>query len=124
MSRLTYQQEAIQELAAKLKKKGFRVFIAERGSYGFYTNEEGSKVVSFQYDLGGFSFSGNYKTSNPRRTGAGWQIVKDSYGCENFQSILDSVPPKWATRGATWKYTTLEQHLASYQKSSKYKEIV
>jgi len=52
-------QDAIAELAASIQSDGFRVFIAERGDYGFYTDAEGTRVVSFGPDFGGFKFSGN-----------------------------------------------------------------
>lgn len=76
MSAPDYKTEAIKQLAAEIKRAGFRVFIAERGTYGFYTDTDGTRVVSFQYDLCGMTFSGNYKTSNPRGTGSGWGLGK------------------------------------------------
>lgn len=49
---MSYKVEAVKELANKIKATGFRVFIAKSGTYGFYTDTAGSKVVYFQYDLG------------------------------------------------------------------------
>lgn len=113
---MSYKVEAVKELAKHIKASGFRVFIAKAGSYGFYTDAEGSKVVSFQYGLGGYSFSGNYKTDQPRSTGTGWQLQDGTY-----QDMFNECPT-WSLRGASWKYTTLEQYLATYHPSSVYTE--
>lgn len=112
-----YKVEAVKALAEQIKSQGFRVFIAKSGTYGFYTDSEGTRIVSFQYDLGGFRFTGNYKTSQPRSTGTGWQL-RDG----DFKQMFAEFP-SWSLRGASWKFTTLEQHLATYQASSQYKEI-
>jgi hypothetical protein len=114
-----YKVEAVAQLAKEIKADGFRVFIAERGTYGFYTDEAGSRIVSFQFDLGGFRFTGNYKTDQPRSTGTGWQLQDGSY-----QDMFNQIAPQWALRGASWQYTTLEQHLKTYQWSSKYAELL
>lgn len=113
-----YKAEATKELANAIKKAGFRVFLAERGTYGFYTDAEGSKVVSFEFDLGGFNFSGNYKSNQPRNTGTGWQLADGS-----FQDMFDQFPPSRAVGAADWKFTTLDQHLHTYQNSSKFGEL-
>lgn len=110
-----YKTEAVKELAAEIKEAGFRVFIAKSRTYGFYTNQEGSKIVSFQYDLGGFKFSGNYKSKS---SGTGW-IMENNM---SFVEMINSYVPNWATKEPV-KLTTLEQHLATYQQSSSYVEI-
>lgn len=113
-----YKTEATAQLAQEIKAAGFRVFLAESGTYGFYTNADGSRVTCFQYDLGGFRFSGNYKTDQPRMTGTGWEVLKGSFADMNAE-----YPPSWATRQSKWSFTTLEQHLATYQASSRYTEV-
>ncbi len=118
---MDYIQEQIAEIAKDIKSKGYRVFIAERGTYGFFTDKEGSRIISFQCESGVFSFSGNYKTNNPKSTGTGWRITEDlPY---NYDQLFAACPPYWAIGQATWKYTTLDQHLSVYDKSSKYEEI-
>jgi hypothetical protein len=114
---IDYKKEAVKQLAVKIMAAGFRVFIAARGTHGFYTDNAGSRVVSFQYDLGGIKFTGNYKTNQPRSTGTGWGLEHD-----NFLEMFNQAAPNWALRGATWTYTTLAQHLAAYQSSSLYVE--
>lgn len=115
---MSYKTEAVQELAQKIKAAGFRVFIAKSGTYGFYTDADGTRLVSFQFDLGGFKFTGNYKTDNPRRTGTGWQLVQN----RTFQEMFNEYPT-WSLAGASWQFTTLAQHLKTYQASSHYVEV-
>lgn len=116
---MSYKVEAVKELANEIKSLGFRVFIAKSGTYGFYTDAAGSKVVCFQFDLGGFTFSGNYKSNNPQ-SGTGWGLVPDS-----FKAMFAQHPPSWAIPiGYTFKFTTLEQHLKTYQPSSQYVEVL
>lgn len=119
---MSWKIEATKELAKNIKASGFRVFVSKdgEGTYGFYTDAEGSKIVSFQLNLGGFNFTGNYKTDQPRSTGTGWQL-NQSTG-RTYQDMFNE-PPTWSLRGASWKYTTLEQHLKTYQASSKYVEF-
>lgn len=113
-----YKVEAISELAVQIKQAGYRVFIAARGEYGFYTDACGSRVVCFQYDLGGINFSGNYKTEQPRTTGTGWRLE-----VAGFTDMFNQVAPEWAVGRFKWTYTTLAQHLATFQASSKYVEL-
>lgn len=113
---MTYKTEAVAQLAQEIKGAGFRVFIAKSGTYGFYTNDEGSKVVSFQYDLGGFKFSGNYKSKS---CGTGW-VLDDNMALD---AMFKAGAPHWATKGQAVQCTTLEQHLNTYQSSSVYTEV-
>lgn len=119
-----YKTEAVAKLAQEIKAVGFRVFIAKSGTYGFYTDQDGSKVVSFQFDLGGFKFSGNYKSDQPRQTGTGWGMGEHgSVSAEGLCNMFVSGPPQWAVRGANWHFTTLAEHLKTYQSSSQYTEL-
>lgn len=123
-----YKTEAVKQLAQEIKAVGFRVFIAKSGTYGFYTDEAGSRVVSFQFDLGGFKFTGNYKAVNSddgRYVGTGW-VMGDagSVTPEGLTNMFNSYAPNWATSGLPVKLTTLSQHLATYQASSQYVEIL
>ena len=116
-----YNKKQIQEVATKIKEHGFDVYIAEKGTYGFYTDQSGERVCSFASDIV-LSFSGNYKGNI--RTGSGWrQDTPDLDSFEDLQSTLDCYAPRWATNGEKVDYTTLEQHLATYQKSSKFKKF-
>jgi len=112
-----YEKELITELAAEIKAAGYRVFIAERGTYGFYTDTAGSRVVSFQIDLGVIHYGGNYKTNRPQQCGTGWRLDTADFG-----TMFNQCAPRWAVGDASWQFTTLEQHLKAYQSSSKYQE--
>lgn len=118
---MSHEKETIQELVPEIKKAGFRVFLAESGRYGFYTDKEGSRLVSFQVDYLSPSYGGKYKTDQPAKTGTGWRIA-EGYD-KDFKEMFNECAPHWAVGDANWKYTTLEQHLDFYQKSSKYKEV-
>lgn len=109
----SYKEEIIQELAKDIQSKGYRVFIAESGTYGFYTDSK--RVVCFQSDLGGIVFSGNYISS---KSGTGWGLETNTY-----KHMIESYAPGWITNHDKITMITLEQHLDRYQKSSKYKEL-
>jgi len=116
-----YKKQAIYELVEEIKTVGFRVFIAKSATHGFFTNADGQRIVSFQYDLGSINYSGNYTTDQPRITGTGWRIAKVSK--MSINEIFTSFPPFWATGQSKWNYTTLAQYLATYQRSSQYYEV-
>jgi len=115
-----YEQDIIDEVVAQAKGEGLLVFLAERGTYGFITNDTGSSVVCFQVDLGIVSFSGNYISHN---SGTGWQICKGMPSA-GLADLLTHGAPQWATRGEAVKRTTLAHHLKIYQSSSRYTEVV
>lgn len=118
---MTYDQEIIKQLAKKIKAQGFRVFIGESGTHGFYTDKELKRLVSFQYSLG-LSFSGNYVTDNPQSTGQGWRIADGDNG--TYGNMLAASAPHWAICGATkWSFKTVKRYLKEYQRSSKFKEL-
>lgn len=112
-----YEQDLIDSLVAEIKAAGFRVFLAERGTYGFYTNEAGSSIVSFQIDLGTINFSGNYESE---QSGTGWRL-----DTSDFESMLKAMPPQWAVGRETRavRMITLADHLKRYQSSSKFTEV-
>ena len=116
--KLQYEKDAIKEITDVLLKQGFRVFLAEKGTYGFYTNKEGDRLVSFQFDLGGINYSGNYKSAS---SGTGWRIDENS---TDFQVMLDTPAPHWAIgKDPKWHYTNLKEHQDAYQSSSRYTEL-
>lgn len=125
-TRRDYEKEAIAELVPVITKAGYRVFIAEQGNYGFFTDSDGTRIVSFAASgLAGPTASGNYKTSKPQQTGTGWRIT-DSFlpkTSHDIEEIFKAYPPQWALRCDSWSYTTLEQYLDTYQRSSKYEEV-
>jgi hypothetical protein len=111
---MSYQNEIILDLTKELLAQGYRVFLAEKGTYGFYTNNEGKRIVSFACDLGGINFSGNYKS---KTDGTGWRIGRNR---EDYEVMLNEYP--WV--GIKFeKFTTVEEHLAIYNSSSRYTEL-
>lgn len=115
-------KELVAELLSHIKAAGFRVFIAERGTYGFFTDDEGSRVVTFGAELGGLRFSGNYKTDNPASSGTGWRISDSDTG--EYHAMFDTPPPRWAVGASSnVRSTTLKQYLESYQASSNFTEV-
>lgn len=119
-----YERERTQQIVSAIKAAGFRAFLAERGTYGFYTDADGSRVVSFQCDGLRDSVSGNYQTNMPQQTGTGWRI-SDDYSIDEsaLEAYFNQNPPRWAVGDAKWSLTTLEQHLKTYGPSSKYVEV-
>lgn len=115
---MNYKQEAIAKLTQQIKHEGFRVFIAKSGTYGIFCNKEGTRVTSFQYDISGIRYFGNYVTDQPKRTGDGWEALHGS-----FADINTEYPPSWATKDAKWSFKTLEQMQKDYGASSYYVEL-
>jgi len=112
----------LQSTVDDIKSAGFRVFIAESGNYGFYTDKQGSRIVSFQIDSGCITFSGNYRAGvNARGIGTGWRI-QDAHK-KTFATMFDETPPYWATNGQPVTMTTLNKELAVYGESSRYTEV-
>lgn len=104
-------------IAREAIAEGFRAYIAEKGNYGFFT--DGARVVSFQVDHFDTRYTGNYRTSNPKNTGTGWELGSGN----GYADMLNQSPPRWAHHGASWRYTTPAEHLAAYGPSSKYQEV-
>lgn len=122
-----YEQETIDHITRLAKAAGFRVFIAERGNYGFYTDQEGTAVVCFQVNGCDFRLSGNYRPYDSlagKYTGTGW-IISDTVPADKgtLISAFKRYPPRWATGCYQVSRTTLQQHQAAYQDSSRYQEI-
>jgi hypothetical protein len=116
--KMNYKTDIIKEVAGKIKESGNRVFISSNGEYGFFTDPEGLRVVTFGIDLGTVYYSGNYNSTN---SGTGWKLDNQKAG---FSEMLSADAPRWAIgKDPKWSYKTMEQHLAIYQSSSQYKEV-
>lgn len=120
--RIEMEREFIKELSKELLGQGLRVFISSNGTYGFYTDEKGTRVVCFNIYYTSIKFFGNYSTDKPQQTGTGWVITDDVVS--DYRELLYTNAPQWALSGATSvKYSSLEQHLKRYGSSSGYKEV-
>lgn len=110
--------ELVQHIAEKLHFYGFDVYLSKSKEHGFYTN--GQKVISF----GGswcfsLDFSGNYKPTSG--SGTGWSIARELNDIteEQAHDFINATAPKW-TGNRKPIYTTPDQHLTTYGKSSGY----
>jgi hypothetical protein len=116
-------RESAAAFAGFVKAKGFRVFMAKAGTYGFVTDESESRVLSFSFTDGG-SLSGNYGPPSTS-SGSGWRMDDspwDLRSVEDIRRALYARPPEFCGRG--WKHlTTVKQHLAMYGDSSNYVEV-
>jgi hypothetical protein len=114
---------AASAFALHVKGLGFRAFLAKRGTYGFITDDTGSRVLSFSF-TDGTSLSGNYGPPS-QKSGTGWRLEQaphDLVTAGDVRKALYEPAPHWCGDGWT-RYTTLEQHLALYGSSSEYSEI-
>ena len=124
-----YKKEAAVELANAIKTNtGYRVFLSERRgcSHGFITNASGSRVLSFQFDILSFSFSGNYESKS---CGTGWRMagvgVEHVTNKESLDRIFENnSAPLWATKGEQVRLVSLDDHLKRYGASSMFVEVV
>jgi hypothetical protein len=115
------KRELIQQIAKKLVSFGYDVYISEDKTYGFYT--DGKRVVSFGGQWHFFvDFSGNYATT--KQSGTGWQIAREQSDIteEQASEYIRANAPAW-TGNKTPVYTTPEQHLKTYGKSSGYSKF-
>lgn len=117
---MTYRQTMAAETAARIKALGFRVFLAQSGDYGVFTDETGARVVCFN---GYGELSGNYAPTS--KCGTGWRMDKTAYELEtadDVRKVLYEPAPRW-TGNLDPRYTTLDQHFGVYQSSSRYAEV-
>lgn len=118
------RNQPVRDFAKHIVGLGFRVFIAREGmgEYGFITDAEGSRVLSFSFNDGG-TLGGNYGPPS-KESGTGWRIDGNPYTlktADDVRKALNERPPQWVGKG--WRYlVTLDQHLASYGSSSRYVE--
>ena len=119
-----HQRQEAREFAERIKALGFKVYMAEKGTYGFITDDSMSRVMGFEFDGLRSSLGGNYGPAT-QESGTGWQLSKNPEQiktAEDVKAALYETPPPFAGKG--WRYfTTVEQHLAVYGSSSKYVEI-
>ena len=124
----SYKQEATKALAkAIIDNTNYRVYLSTRGGcdHGFFTDAEGSCVVSFQYDIfGGIRFSGNYVSAS---CGTGWVMpdvtVPDIITQTWADSLFNAGAPQWATQGERVKRTSCAHVLKVYGASSMFEEV-
>lgn len=124
------KKEAVKNLAAKIASFGFPVYIAESGEYGLFASKDGQRVTSFQIDFSWFSFSANHKSIG---LGTGYRLTSDGecplynldwLTLEFCEKTLNA--PIYRSRRKSEKFIkwiTLEEHMKTYNSSSRYKLI-
>lgn len=119
----SHQEKAL-EFAHHIMSLGFRVFMAESGTYGFITDEKEERVLGFSFGSGIPSLSGNYSPAS-RESGTGWlmdTVPSDLKTKEDTHSTLYAHPHFHTGKG--WNhFTTVKEYLGIYQKSSKFHEL-
>jgi len=113
----------VAEWAGFIRGLGFDVYIAKSGTYGFITDRKAERVLSFSFTDGG-SLSGNYGPPS-QKSGTGWRIDLHPTKLITHDDVhkqLYAEAPKYCGNG--WKYyTTVAQHLATYDASSHYTKV-
>lgn len=115
------RKQLIQQVANKLAQFGYNVYVSGDGRHGFYT--DGKRVVSFGGHWDFFvDFSGNYGPKN--NSGTGWGIAKERTDIteDEAKAYITANAPEWTGNSKNTSYTTPEQHLAMYGKSSDYQK--
>lgn len=114
---------AANEFAQRIKALGFRVFIAERGHYGFITDDTEKRVLTFSFSDGS-SLGGCYGPPSTT-SGTGWRLEQTPHALKTADAVkaaLYSYPPAYCGNG--WKYlSTVAQYLALYGESSRFQEV-
>jgi hypothetical protein len=118
-----YIHDDARTFAARMTSLGFTVYLAERGSYGFLTDDTESRVLSFSFNDGG-SLSGNYGPAS-HESGTGWRLDGSPQSLRTKDDVIKALyahPPGYCGKG--WKsFTTVAQHLAIYGASSRYARV-
>lgn len=123
----TEKQIAVLELAKQINSLGLTVYIAENGCYGFFTNSDGSRVISFEINFSWFNFSINHKSHN---LGTGYRITSDGE-CSIYDfnwltpdyvgRLLNSPPYRSRRKNEKFiRWTNFDEHMKIYNSSSKY----
>lgn len=121
---MSYRKDRAQQFAGFIKGLGFRVWLAHTGEYGFISDDVGDRVMDFSFGVPE-RLSGCYGPPS-QESGTGWQLSKDPSDLRTAKDVRDALyeqpDPRQCGRG--WKhFTTVSQHLAMYQSSSRYEEL-
>lgn len=118
----SHERFSVYKFAVKCKKLGFKAYLAKSGIHGFITDNEGSRILSFERYYSGIKLSGNYRAS--RESGTGWQLLEfapEDFSADDLKEWLYACAPSWANHNPN--YTRLSDYWASYQQSSEFREV-
>lgn len=123
-----YDKQIATEFAKHVVSKGFTVYMAESGTYGFLTDNSEKRALSFGVDLGSIKLSGNFKHAS-RERGRGWRFKRTVHPRAltptEISDYLYAQAPKWALIGTTGtvEYATVADMLKQWGSSSKYQKF-
>ncbi len=116
------------EFAKHAANKGFTVYLAKSGTYGFLTDNSETRALSFGVDFGSIKFSGNYRRPS-RNRGTGWRMERtvspNELSASEIADLLHANAPQWALSGTTGpvEYATVKDMLKQWGQSSKYQKL-
>lgn len=120
---MSSRQTDASNFAHYVKGLGFTVYLAHAGTYGFITDDTGTRVLSFSFTDGG-TLSGNYGPPS-QTSGTGWRLEQAPHNLvtrDDVRRALYEHAPSFCGNG--WKhYTTVAQYLKLYGDSSAYQQI-
>lgn len=116
-----YNVTAAHDFAQRIKALGFVVYLAKQRHYGFVTDDTGARALSFAFNGCEDALGGNYGPPS-KESGTGWRMDQTPQSlktADDVRAALYATASRFCGKG--WKnYTTAEQHLATYAKSSGY----
>lgn len=116
---MTCDQQRARDFAMRMIGLGFRVYLAERGDYGFVTDSSESRVLGFAGRSG--DLSGTYGPPSTT-SGTGWRMDKNTWDLHTAADVREALyapPPPWCGDG--WlRVSTVKDYLALYQASSRF----
>lgn len=119
---MTYPE--VQDFVNRIKSFGFTVYLAERGTYGFITDDSNSRILAFSFTDGG-NLGGAYGPPS-KSSGTGWRMDKKPESLTSVEAINDALyatAPPWTSRNGPkgWeRYSTVADYLALYGSSSRF----
>lgn len=121
---MSYLKNDARAFAERIKALGFAVYIAERGTYGFITDETESRVLSFSMS-DGYRLGGNYGPPS-QESGTGWVLEATPYDLRTAEDVRRALyeKPTVCQCGKGWRYlTTVAQYLDTYNTSSRFERV-
>lgn len=113
---MTPDQQDARDFAVRITAMGFRVYLAERGDYGFVTDSSESRVLGFAGRSG--DLSGTYGPPSTT-SGTGWKMDQSTWDLRTAADVRNALyahPPPWCGKGWS-RVSTVKDFLAHYQSS-------
>lgn len=112
---------------ARITSFGYHVYVAENNDYGFITDVTERRVLNWSFSGCCWRLSGSYGPASTQ-SGTGWVMDQGPEYLttrQRVQECLYAEAPSWTGHnGRGWtKYTTVKEHLAIYQRSSRFRRV-